>query len=165
MKQTKWYKGFSMIDITISVAAFAILVVVTFLGVIMRYFFNSPFIWLEEAQLALVLWVVFFGGSYAFREKSHIAIDLLVDALPPQMKKGMQMFIYLAVMIILIYMTQNSFQLMMQYANTGKIISSLRIPLAYVYAGVPLGMIFMMISATLDVVDGISKKVEKEGTL
>ena len=48
------------LDFVISGVAFLLLLAVTFVGVIMRYVFNDPLIWQEEAQLVLIVWVVYF---------------------------------------------------------------------------------------------------------
>lgn len=58
------------------------LVAVTFCGAIMRYAFNSPFAWQEEVQLMLIVWIVFFGGRYAFAAGNHCAIDVVVELFP-----------------------------------------------------------------------------------
>ena len=62
----KWIQKLRQIDIGISVIALVLLIAVTFAGVIFRYVFSKPFSWQEEVQLALIIWVIFFGARYAF---------------------------------------------------------------------------------------------------
>ena len=50
------------LDLYIAGLSFAVIVLVTFCGVLMRYVFHNPFVWEEEVQVGLFLWVVFFGG-------------------------------------------------------------------------------------------------------
>ena len=71
----KWIQKLRQIDIGISVIALVLLIAVTFAGVIFRYVFSKPFSWQEEVQLALIIWVIFFGARYAFETFSHVAID------------------------------------------------------------------------------------------
>lgn len=73
------------VDYLIAGVAFIVLVSVTFVGVIMRYVFGSPFTWLEELQLFCFIWMAFMGGCIVFRQGSHICIDILVDAFPQKM--------------------------------------------------------------------------------
>ena len=58
----KWIQKLRQIDIGISVIALVLLIAVTFAGVIFRYVFSKPFSWQEEVQLALIIWVIFFGA-------------------------------------------------------------------------------------------------------
>ena len=62
-------------DVLAACGALVLLVGVTFFGVIMRYCLGDPFVWQEEVQLALIIWVVFLGGRYAFVCGNHAAID------------------------------------------------------------------------------------------
>ena len=60
------------LDVLIAGMALIALVAITFAGVIMRYIFSQPFIWLEEMQIALFLWVAFLGSSAAFRRNNFV---------------------------------------------------------------------------------------------
>lgn len=153
MKKNLPYKIFDKIDLSIALVGTAALICITFYGVIMRYCFGSPLLWQEEAQLGLVVWVVFMGGSYAFRSNGHIAIDILVDALPKRWQKGLRVFVWIISVLILGFMAFQSKNMLMQYINTGKISTSLKIPYAYIYCAVPIGLAFMIVSITLDCID------------
>ena len=63
------------IDIVVASIILAILIVLTFLGVVWRYIFNAPFTWLEEVQTSCMVWIVFAGAGAAFRSGNHVAID------------------------------------------------------------------------------------------
>jgi len=54
----------------------------TFTQVVLRYGFNSGFVWALEATTYLFGWLILFGLSYCVRVHAHIGIDLLVKALP-----------------------------------------------------------------------------------
>ena len=49
-KQNKIASVLMNLDIAVASAILAILIVLTFLGVIWRYIFDAPFTWLEEVQ-------------------------------------------------------------------------------------------------------------------
>ena len=65
------------LDYIIAGIALSVLIIVTFGGVIMRYFLGNPIIWGEEVQLFCFVWTVFFGAGAAFRTGSHVAIDVI----------------------------------------------------------------------------------------
>ena len=81
------------LDLVISGIALIILVILTFLGSLMRYIMNSPIIWQEEVQIGLAIWVIFFGASAAFRYSNHIAIDMIVDMFPKNIQRIIEVII------------------------------------------------------------------------
>lgn len=157
MKNHILYKIYSRVDVVITSVCMILMVILTFVGVIMRYVFNSPIVWQEEAQLALIIWITFYGGSYAFREKSHIAIDIVVEALPIWLQHVVMTGIYLVTMGILAFMLQNGWQLLGQFLAMKKLTTSLRIPSAWIYSAVPVGLGLMMVSATLNMIQDIGE--------
>ena len=126
-----------------------LLIIITFLGVIQRYFFNSPFIWGEEVQLALITWTIYFGAAAAFRSGSHIAIDMIVDMFPKKVQRFFDIIIYLVTMYVIYFLTVNSWSLVMQFVNTNRTTNILHIPSQYIYIAIPIGGVLMMISATV----------------
>jgi C4-dicarboxylate transporter DctQ subunit len=54
----------------------------TFVQVVLRYVFNTGFIWALEATTYLFAWLILFGMSYGVRVGSHIGIDAVVKLLP-----------------------------------------------------------------------------------
>jgi C4-dicarboxylate transporter DctQ subunit len=60
----------------------AAMTLLTFTQVVLRYGFNSGFVWALEATTYLFGWLILFGISYCVRVHAHIGIDLLVKSLP-----------------------------------------------------------------------------------
>lgn len=54
----------------------------TFTQVILRYVFNTGWVWSLEATTYAFAALVLIGMSYGVREKSHIAVDMLTRRLP-----------------------------------------------------------------------------------
>ena len=61
----------------IAIYLLAIITVLTFSGVIFRYAFGSPIIWLYETTLVLFSWVTFLGISIAVKKNEHIHLDFV----------------------------------------------------------------------------------------
>lgn len=59
-----------------------IMVLLSFLQVLMRNFFDTGILWGDIFLRHLVLWVGFIGASLATREEKHINIDLLTRLIP-----------------------------------------------------------------------------------
>lgn len=140
---------FLNIDLFISGIAFAILVLVTFVGVIMRYAMRRPFMWQEEVQLASIVWVVFLGSGAAFRTGNHVAIEIIVDALPKTLRKIIETLNYLLVVVVLIYLLNQGTNLVKQLSVTQRLTNILHIPYYLIYVAFPVGCVLMIVNYTV----------------
>jgi TRAP-type C4-dicarboxylate transport system permease small subunit len=71
----------------IIVAALAIMVVLVFGNVVLRYVFNSGITLSEEVSRWLFVWLTFLGAIVALKEHGHLGSDMLVSRLPTAGKK------------------------------------------------------------------------------
>ena len=60
----------------------AVMVVLVFGNVVLRYRFNSGITVSEELSRWLFVWVTFLGAIVALREHAHLGTDALVSRLP-----------------------------------------------------------------------------------
>ena len=65
----------------------AVMVVLVFGNVVLRYAFNSGITVSEELSRWLMVWLTFLGAIVALREHAHLGVDTLVRALPPTGKR------------------------------------------------------------------------------
>ncbi len=65
----------------------AVMVVLVFANVVLRYGFNSGITVSEEVSRWLFVWLVFLGAVIAMREHAHLGVDTLVRRLPTWGKK------------------------------------------------------------------------------
>lgn len=68
-------------------ALLAVMVVLVFGNVVMRYVFNSGFSISEELSRWLFVWLTFLGAVVAVRSNQHLGTDMLVGRLGPAGKK------------------------------------------------------------------------------
>jgi TRAP-type C4-dicarboxylate transport system permease small subunit len=68
-------------------AALAVMVVLVFGNVVLRYGFNSGITVSEEVSRWLFVWLTFMGAVVALKEHGHLGTDVLVSRLPPVGKK------------------------------------------------------------------------------
>ena len=59
----------------------ALAVVIISLQIIMRSVFNNSLSWSEEAAKYLFVWLIWLGTSIAARDRSHIALEMVVGKL------------------------------------------------------------------------------------
>jgi len=146
MKNNKALKVLCNLDLLLGCAMVAVLIVLTFSGVLMRYILRSPITWQEEIQMLLFLWITFLGGSAAFRTGGHIAIEILVDTLPKKIGGAIEKVGVLIQLVILVYLFSQEWAYYMQLVSTNKVTNLLRIPFAYAYLVVPVGGVLMILS-------------------
>lgn len=148
MKKRKknWFESVLDLDIVLGICSLAVLVLVTFAGAIRRYFLKQPFAWQEEVQIWMIVWAIFSGASYAFRCNAHVAIDVLVDALPGRVQRIVEWFGFVCTIAVLLFILISSMQLNIQYYEMGKCTAILRIPSYQIYWIVPFSCCWMMLS-------------------
>lgn len=66
----------------------AVMTLITFVQVILRYVFNSSILWGIEASTYVFGWLVLIGISYGVKAGSHIGVDALVNLLPTRGKQA-----------------------------------------------------------------------------
>ena len=62
----------------------AVMVVLVFGNVALRYIFNSGIAMSEELSRWLLVWLTFLGAIVALRQHAHLGVDTLVRMLPPK---------------------------------------------------------------------------------
>ena len=115
-KQNKIASVLMNLDIAVASAILAILIVLTFLGVIWRYIFDAPFTWLEEVQTSCLVWIVFAAAGAAFRTGNHVAIQMIVDLMPAKVQKIMEWFISIVVVAVVGYRSSNKVSASSRYS-------------------------------------------------
>src|SRR5881628_3764573 len=84
----------------IVVLCLAVMVVLVFGNVVLRYGFNSGIAVSEELSRWLFVWMTFLGAVVAVRKHAHLGTDTLVSRLPPAGKKAC----YVAAHLLMLYM-------------------------------------------------------------
>lgn len=77
-----------------------LMTLLTFVNVVLRYFFSTSIIWVQEATLILFAWLVLFGMSYAVKTTSHLGVDAVIGFLP---RRGQKVMALVAAALCLLY--------------------------------------------------------------
>ncbi len=83
----------------------AFMTMLTFIQVVLRYVFNTGWVWSLEATTYSFAALVMIGMSYGIRTKTHIAVDFLTKKLPPPIRR------YVALLAIALCLLYASFML------------------------------------------------------
>jgi TRAP-type C4-dicarboxylate transport system permease small subunit len=72
------------------VAMMGVMVALVFGNVVARYVFSASLIWAEELSQYLMVWVTFLGAGLAFTQGRHVAMEILQDAAPAPVGRGLR---------------------------------------------------------------------------
>lgn len=154
----KIYKGLDfLIKIGAYLAGIFILLTtfMTFYEVVSRSFFGSPTTWATELSIYAIIGSCFLGGAFAVRTYSHIAVDLLVNAVNDFWKTVLA---YISNVLGLLFSVIFTIYGFAHVANTFKLgttsTSLLRIPMYLPELLLPVGGILLIIAFVLQIIDG-----------
>ena len=91
-------------------AILGVMAVLTFVQVVLRYGFNSGFIWQLEANFYLFSWLVMIGISYCVRVRAHIGVDAAVRLLPPKGRRAVGIFVLMLALLYTSLMLYGSYE-------------------------------------------------------
>lgn len=66
----------------------ALMAGVVLVGVFARYVLNNALPWPEELARYTMLWLSWLGGGLALRRGAHIAVEFVLDAMPPHLRSA-----------------------------------------------------------------------------
>ena len=75
--------------IVISGTALVMITLIIPLGVFMRYAMTNPLSWPEPAAVIMMVMFSFLGGAAVYRANVHIAVEALLNAVSPPMRRAM----------------------------------------------------------------------------
>ena len=140
------------LDTIVASIVLAILIILTFAGVPFRYILGAPFTWLEEVQLACMVWIVFAAAGAAFRAGNQVAIEMIVDLMPKKMQKAVTVFISVVVLAVVGYLFYQSLGYINVFLKSGRATPMLKIPYALIYGIAPVSYVLMVISYFLSLI-------------
>nr|WP_234801609.1 TRAP transporter large permease subunit [Allorhizobium taibaishanense] len=122
-------------------------VVVLMMGVIWRYALHQPLIWSDELAGILFLWLAMFGAVVALRRGEHMRMTAVVGALKPQWRSLLDLVAIAAALAFLLLTIAPAYHFAAEevWVTT----PALEIPNAWRAAALPVGIFFMLLIATL----------------
>jgi C4-dicarboxylate transporter DctQ subunit len=125
-------------------ALLALMTVLTFLQVVLRYVFNSGLVWSLEATTYSFAALVLIGMSYGVRTRSHIAVDLFTKKLPQPLQRYINILAVIACVIYALLMLYGSSILVDRLYTLGNAARDIPAPKWLLTATMPLGFALLM---------------------
>lgn len=126
-----------------------LIAVAVFGGVVMRYVFNTPLEWQEEFPKFAMVWMTFIGAVFVYRQREHISLDMLPDALTPRLASFLKLLICICVTSVLVVFIKYGMSAA-EAAKAQRIILLESLSLFWVYLAVPLGSSLLILAVAQD---------------
>jgi TRAP-type transport system small permease protein len=126
------------------VACLALMVVMVFGNVVLRYGFNSGITVSEELSRWLFVWMTFLGAIVALRNHAHLGTDALVSRLPLAGKKLCFAIAHVAMLYICWLMFRGAWQ--QTVINWGTTSAVMQVPTAWLYVA---GVVFAVLAGVI----------------
>jgi len=104
----RWVDGACRVIEGLIALMLAVMVVLVFGNVVLRYGFNSGITVSEEISRWLFIWMTFLGAVVALRERGHLGVDMVVQRLPRWGKKACLAIGHLVMLYIVWLLFQGS---------------------------------------------------------
>lgn len=121
-----------------------VMIAVTLAQVVFRYVIAAPLPWSEELARYCFVWIVFLGGAVGLSRGIHLGVDLLVNALPEQVRRGMDALTSVLIAGFAATVIYASWPVLNM--NMFQRSPALGVQMTYIYAAIPIsmGLIFLI---------------------
>jgi C4-dicarboxylate transporter, DctQ subunit len=123
---------------------FAAMTLVTFTQVVLRYVFNSGFVWALELTVYLFAWLVLFGMSYGVKVGAHIGVDAFVKLFPDKVQRIFGLIVVAAGLIYGAILLSGSWDYVSKLYLIGIESEDLPVPQWLPMAILPIGVALLM---------------------
>ncbi len=131
-----------------------------FIDVVMRFGFNSGFMWSQELTLHMSAWFVLFGASYGLKVGSHIGMDAFVRLFP---RNSRRIITGVAVILALVYCTLvllGSWVYLKKVKMIGIELEDLPIPAWLAHGMLLVGFVFLGVRLLIILAEVITDKAD-----
>ena len=123
----------------------AVMIVLVFTNVVLRYVFSTGFEWSEEIARLCFIYLVYLGAIGAMRENQHLIIDSVLSRIPDIWQKAIYFLVQAGIIWMMVVLICGSWQLVMQ--NLGDRWVATQFPIYLVYAvGLVTGVSIIVIA-------------------
>jgi tripartite ATP-independent transporter DctM subunit len=126
----------------VSALLMTVIVVLLLGGVVSRYVFSNPVIWIDEAVSLAFIWVAMIGAAIAMHRNEHLRLTLFLDMLPPRARDFVHAFALVLIAAFLVTMLYPAYE----FASEEWLITTptLEIPNTFRVAAIFFGILAML---------------------
>lgn len=136
----------------------AIMTVLVFVQVVMRYVFSNSLSWSEEVARYIFLWLSWVGASYAVRERSHFRVEMFANMIKGKARAHFEYFILIVWFLFSFFLAWYGTKLFIFLQDMGQVSPAMQMPMTWPYAAVPVGSALMCLRLIVEIY-----KIYKDG--
>lgn len=111
-------------------------------GVVSRYFFNRPIVWVDEAASIAFLWLAMLGTAIAIDRSEHLRLTIVLSRLSERRREMVETFGLVLTGAFLIVLLPQAYEYAVGEMDITS--SALNIPVGYRVSAIALGMALML---------------------
>ena len=133
----------------------SLMVLLVFINALMRYIFKTSIPVSEEYARFFFMWSVFLGVIAAFKDKSHVSITVVLDALKGNAKKFVYILAQVVSLVVIILLIIGGFMYTTSASTYNSVATGIN------YGIVVSGFLIMVIGTAIFIVNDTIKEVKK----
>ena len=119
--------------------------IIIFLQVVCRFILKSSLPWSEELSRYLLVWVSFLGGAYGVRTGAHLGVEAVILLLPKKVQNIIRIVVDFICIALCSIVLKFGIDIVATQLKRMQYSPAMRIPMAYVYMAIPIGMAVFII--------------------
>jgi TRAP-type C4-dicarboxylate transport system permease small subunit len=131
--------GLKKLEKLVGAACLGAMLFIMLLNIFMRYLLLIPINWSDELNNYLFIWSGFLACAYTTSEDGHVRVTLIRDALPPKVRTFFHFLMNIIMLVAFALFIGPTWRLLGRLPLS----NSLRVPLKYVYAILPIAFSMM----------------------
>lgn len=162
----KYYKkamaGLYKVLAVVVAVCLALMIVITFIEVVRRYFFGQSYIWSAEFVQYLMVAIGFLGGAAAFKNYALVNLDLLTAKFPKRVQSLIDIINNTVILAFLIFLFRVSLKSITSATIAKQISVGLKCSMSIPFSVIPIGFGLMILFALEHYLDLIPKMLHPE---
>ena len=124
---------------TVGIISIAVVSLVAIVQVFFRYIIGSSLVWSEELMRYVMIWGVFLLSGLAYSRGEMIGFTLLIDAVPPWLKRPLKLVTRLAIIALLLVVAWYGVEF--AWRTRHDISTGLQVSMFWIHLSIPVGSI------------------------
>ncbi len=153
-------KFFDHLEEYMLIILFPLMTIIVFVATMVRYFQLGSIPWSEELARYIMVWLAYIGASLGIKRNAHLGVEVVVNMLPKQFAKFMNLFRAAVIILFNVLIIYFSYKIIMHQIAIKQTSPALFIPIWLAYLAVPFGAFLMSIRVIQSVL--LSKKKQPE---
>jgi TRAP-type C4-dicarboxylate transport system permease small subunit len=126
-------------------ALYAVLTILAFAQVLVRYVLGGSITWSEEAVRFLFIWLALIGAAITMQREGHIGVKVPVDLFPPRIHRLFSLFADVCILVFAVFLVVQGFRV--SQATVANVSPAMQIPMSQFYLILPIAGMLLAINA------------------